>query len=106
MSTQELSRTKSAIDKSTASLALEFGHAWDYAPAPEAKDHVRIQPRYDLFVGGRWTAPKPSRASMASGGCWLKTWSRPCKSRRKTTRPWTAMRFAARTSPLLTCSCG
>ena len=61
MSTQELSRTKSAIDKSTASLALEFGHAWDYAPAPEAKDHVRIQPRYDLFVGGRWTAPKSGK---------------------------------------------
>jgi aldehyde dehydrogenase (NAD+) len=25
-----------------------------YAPAPEATDHVRIAPRYDLFIGGRF----------------------------------------------------
>ena len=61
MSTHELSRSKAALDKSNAGLALEFGHAWDYAPSPEARDHVHLQPRYDLFVNGRWTAPKSGK---------------------------------------------
>jgi aldehyde dehydrogenase (NAD+) len=30
---------------------------WDYAPAPEATDHVRIAERYDLFINGRFVAP-------------------------------------------------
>ncbi len=28
--------------------------AWDYAPAPEARDIVRIEERYGHYVGGRW----------------------------------------------------
>jgi aldehyde dehydrogenase (NAD+) len=30
---------------------------FDYAPAPEATDHITIQPRYGLFVGGRMVEP-------------------------------------------------
>jgi aldehyde dehydrogenase (NAD+) len=30
---------------------------FDYAPAPEATDHIKIQPRYGLFVGGRMVEP-------------------------------------------------
>jgi aldehyde dehydrogenase (NAD+) len=30
---------------------------FEYAPAPESTDHIRIQPRYDLFVGGRMVEP-------------------------------------------------
>jgi aldehyde dehydrogenase (NAD+) len=41
--------------------ALDFGSAWDYAPAPEAIDHVRIAPRQELFIGGRWQAPRSGR---------------------------------------------
>ena len=33
--------------------ALDFGRAWEYAPAPEATDHVTIAPRYELFIGGK-----------------------------------------------------
>jgi aldehyde dehydrogenase (NAD+) len=43
------------------SAALEFGHAWDYAPAPEATDHVKIDPKYGLFIGGRWVTPRSGR---------------------------------------------
>jgi aldehyde dehydrogenase (NAD+) len=31
---------------------------WEYAPAPEAVGHVAIAPRWELFVGGRWRAPR------------------------------------------------
>ncbi|WP_437669471.1 aldehyde dehydrogenase family protein [Sorangium sp. So ce131] len=41
--------------------AVVFGDAWRYAPAPEARDHVKIAPRYDLFVGGAWRAPESGR---------------------------------------------
>src|SRR5208337_4926548 len=44
-----------------ASFALEFGKAWEYVPAPETADHVKIEPRYDLFVGGKWRAPKSGK---------------------------------------------
>src|SRR5580704_17718918 len=44
-----------------ASFALEFGKAWEYAPSPEAADHVKIEPRYELFIGGKWRAPKSGK---------------------------------------------
>ena len=34
-------------------LALQFGHAWDYAPAPESMK-VPVQEQYDLFIGGKF----------------------------------------------------
>ena len=36
---------------------LTFGDKWDYAPAPESVP-VKIAPRYDLFIDGKFTAPK------------------------------------------------
>ena len=30
---------------------------FEYVPAPEAIDHVRIQPRYGLFIGGKMVEP-------------------------------------------------
>jgi aldehyde dehydrogenase (NAD+) len=41
--------------------ALDFGNAWDYAPAPEATDHVKLDPKYGLFIGGRWVTPRSGR---------------------------------------------
>ena len=32
--------------------------AFDYAPAPEARDLVRLEERYGLFVGGDWVEPR------------------------------------------------
>src|SRR5947208_15343927 len=36
--------------KQSAELARQV---FEYAPAPEAIDHVKIQPHYGLFIGGR-----------------------------------------------------
>ena len=41
--------------------ALDFGRAWEYAPSPEATDHVHIAPRQELFIGGRWVAPRSGK---------------------------------------------
>ena len=40
---------------------LEFGGVWDYAPAPESRDHVRIESRYGLFIGGKFVAAKSKK---------------------------------------------
>ena len=32
--------------------------SWPLAPAPESKDHFTLKSEYDLFIGGKWTAPK------------------------------------------------
>jgi aldehyde dehydrogenase (NAD+) len=32
--------------------------SFDYAPAPESREIVRLEPRYGLFVGGEWVEPR------------------------------------------------
>ncbi|HEU4538497.1 MAG TPA: aldehyde dehydrogenase family protein, partial [Polyangiaceae bacterium] len=41
--------------------ALRFGDAWGYAPSLEATDHIKLAPRYDLFVGGAFRPPRAGR---------------------------------------------
>lgn len=36
---------------------LKFGAQWDYAPAPETFDYIKISPRHDLFIDGEFVAP-------------------------------------------------
>ncbi|MEO8439254.1 MAG: aldehyde dehydrogenase family protein [Spartobacteria bacterium] len=36
---------------------LNFGQRWPYAPAPEQSDYVKIKPRYQLFIDGKFRAP-------------------------------------------------
>jgi aldehyde dehydrogenase (NAD+) len=60
----DLVKREAAMEKNrqkTEALALEFGKAWEYAPAPETPDHVKLQERYQLFIGGKWTAPKSGK---------------------------------------------
>jgi len=39
---------------------LIFGDLWQYDPAPETAD-PRIRLRYDLFIGGKFVAPKSGK---------------------------------------------
>ncbi len=41
--------------------ALDFGRAWEYAPSLEATDQVKLDPRYGLFIGGRWVSPRSGK---------------------------------------------
>ena len=35
---------------------------WDYAPAPESADHVRLRDGYGLFIGGEFVDPRETIA--------------------------------------------
>ena len=58
-----MSKTKALVKQNGGSLkkpaehTLDFGKAWEYAPAPEGTDHIRLAKRYELFIGGKWVAP-------------------------------------------------
>src|SRR3954452_10337527 len=36
---------------------LSFGNKWDYAPAPETFDYIKIPQRHELFIDGKFVAP-------------------------------------------------
>src|SRR5881392_1598445 len=40
---------------------LDFGDRWAYAPAPEASNYIKIKPRYQLFIGGKFVAPRSGK---------------------------------------------
>ena len=54
-------KTNGATSAASPAPALRFGDGWNYTPAPEATDHVTIAPRYELFIGGKWTQPSSGK---------------------------------------------
>lgn len=36
---------------------LQFNTSWEYAPAPESTDHIRLKEKYDLFIDGKFEKP-------------------------------------------------
>ena len=42
-------------------LAGGGGVPWEYAPAPEATDHIRIESEYGLFIGNEFRPAKPRK---------------------------------------------
>ncbi len=34
---------------------------WALSPAPESKDHVKINEQYELFINGKWQKPKSGK---------------------------------------------
>jgi len=40
---------------------LAFDGGWEYAPAPESTDHIKVKKRYGLFIGGDFVAPEKGR---------------------------------------------
>src|SRR5919204_1592610 len=38
---------------------------WTYAPAPEARDIVRLEERYGHYVGGEWLEPAETYTTIA-----------------------------------------
>jgi len=51
------------VTRATGSSAIPqliFGDLWEYDPAPETAD-PRLKPKYDLFIGGKFVAPKSGK---------------------------------------------
>jgi aldehyde dehydrogenase (NAD+) len=40
---------------------LDFGAKWDYAPAPEDSKNYVIAPRHELFINGKFVAPRSKK---------------------------------------------
>jgi aldehyde dehydrogenase (NAD+) len=55
------SRQRPTLDGARLAVTTPAKPAWQYAPAPEARDHIKLAARYDLFIGGKWVAPKAGR---------------------------------------------
>src|SRR6266496_4067357 len=36
---------------------LSFGQRWEYAPAPESFEYIKIPPQHELFIDGKFVAP-------------------------------------------------
>jgi len=86
---------------------LAFDDGWHYSPAPESTDHIRIDKRYKLFIGGEFIAPEKghyfdtvnpateerlSRVGQASEA----DVDKAVKAARKAFGPWSRMKAAER----------
>ncbi len=40
---------------------LAFEGGWEYSPAPESIDHIKVAKKYDLFIGGEFVRPESGR---------------------------------------------
>ncbi len=46
------------LEKTATGLRLDFNRIWGYDAAPEDTGHVRIDARYELYIGGKFVAPE------------------------------------------------
>lgn len=46
-----MKKTKDAVKP------LNFKTGWDYSPAPESTDHIRLEKQYELFIDGKFKKP-------------------------------------------------
>jgi aldehyde dehydrogenase (NAD+) len=72
MDTRESGNGHTTVDQAGApprvevdAPALSFGHAWDYAPAPEST-RVHVEPRSGLFIDGEFTKPTKTTEHFAT----------------------------------------
>ncbi|MCL4156101.1 UNVERIFIED_CONTAM: hypothetical protein GTU68_019433 [Idotea baltica] len=66
MANKAIAKKKTGAKKTSAKTKLKisplrFEGDWNYAPAPESKDHIQLKSKYDLFIGGKFVAPKSKK---------------------------------------------
>ena len=40
---------------------LAFDGGWEYSPAPESTDHIKVEKKYELFIGGDFVKPESGK---------------------------------------------
>jgi aldehyde dehydrogenase (NAD+) len=50
-------QTAATNGRAAAAAAVRAPLRWEYSPAPESTDHVRLRDRYGLFIGGEFVEP-------------------------------------------------
>jgi len=53
--------------KKNNTLKLKFDSARNYAPAPESRAAATINPRYDLFINGKFEKPSGKKSARSNG---------------------------------------
>lgn len=48
-------------DTKNQDKAFDFNGTWDYAPAPESKDHIQLEKQYQLFIDGKFVKPNSKK---------------------------------------------
>lgn len=54
-------QTKNTVATRNNTLKLNFDTARNYAPAPESRSAAKIEPRYDLFINGKFEKPSSKK---------------------------------------------
>lgn len=67
---------------------------WQLAPAPESKDHVRIDPECRLFINGTWV--RPTSGNYVHTITWVIEVVFGSSATRQQSIGWTLVRAAAR----------
>jgi len=49
------------MTKKQNSFSLKYDTDWQYAPAPESIDHIRLKDKYDLFINGKFVLPQSKK---------------------------------------------
>ncbi len=49
------------VKSKKASVKIKFDTEWSYAPSIESTDHINLKKSYDLFIDGKWVAPKSGK---------------------------------------------
>jgi aldehyde dehydrogenase (NAD+) len=86
---------------------LAFDAGWQYSPAPESTDHIKVKKKYELFIDGEFVAPVKKRYFETINPANEQLLSRvgmgtdldvdlAVKAARKAYRPWSRMPAAER----------
>ena len=55
---------------------LSFGNKWDYAPAPETFDYIKIPKRHELFINGEFVPPHSGKYFESINPATEEAWQR------------------------------
>jgi len=59
--TKSNNKKNGVINTTKKSNELDFTGGWNYAPAPEGKEHIQLKEKYGLFINGKFVPPNSNK---------------------------------------------